>query len=1055
MTMLGQSAESDIVFDKTNQRVLSLDQLDGLSQPSVLSLAQDKLGYIWAATQSGLNRYDGVKFRQYFTDNEGLSGDAITSICDDVSRDWLWIGTKSGLSIYDYQHDTMVIVLKEQYPNIPSDNIIKVSCAVDGVYVATLQNGVYFIDAVTRNILINSDTTNARVYGQAVDSSGVYIATNSGIYYWTIKNNITVKLTNVKANSVLLDDDLLLFSQNDGHVYAYQINDSKLEPVWDLMISGTITHLVKNIIRAEERYILGSMMGVIFVSLDGVIIQRLKSSPLIPDTLSENNIESMLLDNANNLWLGTQISGLNYIKLGSTTLGHINRHTYPKSPLINDDMRSIVIDDRNNLWLGTSKGAFLYKDNEFSPLGKIYPALAKYDQLFISDVAVINNILWLLTLGDGIIAFDFDTKTVSLYLDSAPHSLFYNNIALYGDKIIVSSRGEGLLVYNEDIDDFHPFSFDAIDMIKDPFDLLVVGNELWFGTLGDGLYRYHNNVVERLTKDNGLSSNVIYMLASDNHGHVWVASSNGVTIIDNDFKVLQTFNKGDGLNSKAVWAIVNDNEGAMWLGTSAGLARIDIQTYEVTTFSLLDGVQSLEYNAGAAALSKTGRVFIGGINGFNQFMPNDVTDNQAPPMIMLTQVTVLGNTLDNNTVAVEHLKELKLSYQQDILSFNYTALNYSQYSIDFFYQIGGISSQWLKLNRGNNQINLMKIPPGQYQLSVYVQDDKKRRSVIHRLAISISPPWWWSNVSKLCYGLILLIFSVMFIKLKRRAYIHLETVVWQRTQQLSIKNDKLNNALTKLQQAQESLVESEKMASLGAVVAGVAHEINTPLGIVVTAVSYNRDELDKMQVQLEDKTLSLTKLTKSVAAQQQSYTLIWRNLTRAVDLITNFKKVAVDQSSEAARRINVKGNINDIINAIRSSHRHRDITVEVLGDDNVLTTTYPGPLYQIITNLVNNSLHHGFCHQTTGHINIEISQNNSHFTICYQDDGCGMTPEVLREIYEPFMTTKRNEGGSGLGMHIVYNLVTQVFKGEIKCRSTVDNGVTFMLILPFDSKLSV
>jgi len=1044
---------AQIHFDKTNQRVVVLDQRQGLSQSSVNSLAQDKLGYVWAATQSGLNRYDGDSFRQFFSDNEGLAGNFISNICDDATRDMLWIGTKSGLSVYDYKHDTLRNILKSDNPNIPSDVISRVSCSINGVYVGTQQDGIYFIDATTGDILVNDEISNTRIHQLSSDSSGVYMATASGIYHWNALNNITNMLSNSKANSILIDGNMLLFfTPIDDRVYAKRVAGQQLENGWDIGLSDGTNIMVSDMLRVNERYVLSTSFGLVEMSTEGQSLQWLQHNPLSEDSLSDNHIITSLLDRAGALWLGTQSGGINYLNLQGVKFGHVNRYTYPESPLSNDIMSSISVDENNTLWLGTAEGTFVFKDNQFTRLGERFPVLAKYDGAYVSQAVVIKNTLWLITLSDGIVAFNLETKQPkSYYNDTNNVTWLFNYIVEYDGKLIVSTRSNGLLAYDAGEDKFVPYLADHSNMTKVPYSLLVLGNALWFSSLGDGIFRYKDNILQKMDKIEGEPRQRFYMLDADNLGRVWATSANGVAIIDNNFEVIQEIKKGDGLNSDAVWSVVNDRQGAMWLGTSGGLTRVDQQNYEITNFSLLDGIQGLEYNVGAATISPSGRVFIGGSRGFNQFMPSDIQGFYDQPIILLNQVKVVGKSLKDQNVAVEHLKQLNLSYQQDILSFNYTALNFSRRAIDFYYKIDGLSSQWLKLDRGNSQINLMKVPPGKYQLAVYAQDDKNRRSTTAVLAFSISPPWWWSTVSKLFYTLSFLSLLIVFIYLKRRAYRHLETVVLQRTRQLSTKNNRLNDTLTKLQQAQDSLVESEKMASLGAVVAGVAHEINTPLGIVMTGVSYNRDALDDIQTQLQQKTLTQAALTNSMTAQQESYTLIWRNLSRAIELVANFKKVAVDQNSETTRHINVKEYISDVISAIASSFRRRSVTIGVSGDDNITTTTYPGPLYQIITNLVNNSLNHGFISDKQGHIEIEISRSNSHFYICYRDDGCGIAADILSEIYEPFMTTRRHAGGSGLGMHIVYNLVTQVFRGQIKCTSTVGDGVTFTLTLPFET----
>ncbi len=284
----------------------------------------------------------------------------------------------------------------------------------------------------------------------------------------------------------------------------------------------------------------------------------------------------------------------------------------------------------------------------------------------------------------------------------------------------------------------------------------------------------------------------------------------------------------------------------------------------------------------------------------------------------------------------------------------------------------------------------------------------------------------------------------------QRVNIDLEHRVEGRTRDLRLANEHLRRTLDDLRQAQKQLVESEKMAALGALVAGVAHEINTPLGIGVTASSHLQGETRRLLGLLASGEMKRSDLDSYLAAASESSELILRNLRRADHLVKSFKQVAVDQSTEDRRRIDLANYLDEILTSLQPRLRKTRHRVEIDCAEGIQLETYPGAIYQVVTNLVMNSLAHGFEHQEAGLIRIGVRAQDGDIVVDYRDDGCGMDDEVRRRIFEPFFTTKRGQGGSGLGMHILFNLVTRLLAGSVRCESTPGQGVHFVIRFPLE-----
>lgn len=258
----------------------------------------------------------------------------------------------------------------------------------------------------------------------------------------------------------------------------------------------------------------------------------------------------------------------------------------------------------------------------------------------------------------------------------------------------------------------------------------------------------------------------------------------------------------------------------------------------------------------------------------------------------------------------------------------------------------------------------------------------------------------------------------------------------------------LEENLVYLQNAQKNLVESEKMASLGRLVAGVAHEINTPIGVAVTAASHqNRSCKDFLKL-YESQQVKQEDFDEFIEMSQHTASIILDNLERAASLIQSFKSISVDQSTDDVRKINVKKYIDNIILSLKNEWKKTSHTVEIICPTEYVVEMKAGSLVQILNNLIENSLVHGFDEKENGHIVIEVQDAGTQMKLRYKDDGKGLSQEEKIKFFEPFYTTKRSEGGSGLGTHIIYNIVTQSLNGEIKILEDKNKGLGLEIQIP-------
>jgi PAS domain S-box-containing protein len=846
-----------------SQQRVQFDHLtveDGLSHPVIYDILQDRQGFLWFATEDGLNRYDGYTFKVYKPiqdDPDSLQAATIMSLIEDHHGN-LWVGTRGGgLSKFDpitetfttYQHDP-------DNPNSISGNMILFEALYEDaqgyIWAGTPLDGLNRLDPATDTFThYRHDPDNPNTIRPGVVTSlapalredgheGLWIGTINGLSKF---DPATETFTHYPHDP----DDPHTLSSND-------VNTLAVSPAGDVLWVGT-----KN--------------GLNRMDVETGQVTRYLHNPNNPNSVIWHEITSLCLKDDGTLWISTPV-GLDHFDPSSETFTHYQHNPADPTSLSNNIVHPILFDTTGALWVGTWGGGV----NHFDPSHykfKLYqhdptnPQSLSYNNvlgLHASD----EGIVWVGTWGDGLNRFDPQTETFTHYRHDPddPHSLSNNDVqTIYEDSqgvLWVGTWGGGLNRFDQktkrfthylhDPNDPHSLQHNSVRAIAEDAE-----GTLWIGTTYGGLNRFDRKT-ERFTSylpdptnphsiataniwDVFIDSNGIIWLGSgggierldpqteqftqyhhdpddphsfrgkvaiqiheDRQGIIWITSDAGLNRFDPQTEQFTHYTRQDGLPSDRVETILEDNEGMLWLGTSKGLSRFDPETETFHNYTMADGLQGDMFLYPAATRHPDGTLFFGGNNGLNAVHPDDITHNPHPPPVVLTDFQLFNESVPIGEDSLLHqsiwsLDHLTLSHHESRFTFEFAALSYTAPEENRYrYRLAGFEKHWNTTDSSRRFATYSSLPPGTYHLQVQGSNND---GVWNRegatLTITVLPPWWetWWFQSLV----FLLIGGVVLSLYKWRVY-----ATQQRNQQLTALVDERTRALRESERALTSLI---------------------------------------------------------------------------------------------------------------------------------------------------------------------------------------------------------------------------------------------------------
>lgn len=888
--------KAPLVFDK-----LSVE--DGLSQGNINDILCDNLGFMWFATQDGLNMYDGntIKiFKPEANNPFSLSNNVIKCIYED-KQNTLWVGTAGG-GLNKLDRKTLTFTHYKNNPNNPhsiSDNNVYTifEDSRNNLWIGTYGGGLNKMNRETGEFSYylhdknnkNSITGNS-IRSIAEDKNGtIWIGVDEGglCMFDTQTETFSCYLQNNLQNSISSNAVLRVFPASNGIIWigtwgggvnAFNPKTKK----FTIFVNDPNNH---NTINSNEIFDIyedreGNMYFTTRMGLDKYLIKEKKfihneNNPQNNKSISHNLISRLYEDKNGILWIGTEGGGLNKLDLNrknfhSLTIDHTNNNK-----LSGEDIFSLFEDTEGYVWIGTKGGGV----NRYNPqTGEFAYFLNKKIKGTIG-LTVIRAIdqdthgnLWLGTDGAGIIKMDKKTGAYTRYYHLEEKNSISNN-AVYaihceGTNIWIGTYGGGLDLLDTRTMIFTNYPINVSNSMKNVVLCIYKGHDkkLWIGTAGMGLLLFdkENHVLQTgekfLTNSTSFSNDVITTITQDSKSNLWIGTGGGgLDKLDLHKGILTNYTKKNGLPNEMITGIIEDNNNNIWISSNNGLSCLNPVSGYINNYTKEDGLQGSIFNLNSYLKTKEGKLYFGGINGVNYFHPDSILMNPHVPNAAITDIKVFNKSLrpceDCILKTAPYLaKEIELSYSDKIFSIEFAALHYVNPSKNKYkYMLEGFDSTWIETPANRRIASYTNLNGGTYTFKVMVaNNDGLWNKEELRLKIYIKPPFWKTNTFYIISGLIVLLSIIAIIKHREKKYkelqIELETKVKIRTEEINTQKEELQLINEQLNQQKEELRSQSEYL----------REINNKLVFQKEQLEIKQNELETTNQNLASKNILIT-----------------------------------------------------------------------------------------------------------------------------------------------------------------------------------------------------
>lgn len=1070
---------SSVLLFAQDYRFTHINASHGLSHNRVTSIYKDKTGFLWIATISGLNRYDGSTIKVYRhdpDDSTSLPHDDVRGVFESPDGKMCVI-TASGVCFYNPENETFShghLQLRNSF-GLPPESLRSIMKGNDGSFWFLVSDfGVVRYDPERKHSLHlkHSPDDTTTLSSNAVTA----IAQHPDNSYWLFHSNgilenlvpaksgfrivyrdrVFSKINDSNGNSylpgnILIDRDgdlWIYFANRPLGVFFYDVKTRNLRHINSRSVGATLT---KDIVTAMVQDNSGQIWiatdhgGINVLDKKTFSIRHIRSYPENENSLSQNSVTTMVRDDEGIIWVGTFKKGLSYYHENIRRFPLYNRYSEPYG-LPYEDINRLVEDDLGNLWIGTNGGGLIYfnrQNGKFTtyrhdPLNPNSLGSDVIVSLFIDD----EKKLWIGTYFGGLNCFDGKNFTRYNNDPADPKSLSGSSVwEILEDsqkRLWIGTLDGGLNLFDRKTKIFHRVQGHGETILYCPYISVLMedaGGNVWVGT-SDGIYvlKKDSGKFVRYYQDGNTPSTIldnnILCIHQDAKRRIWVGTAGGLSLFDKATETFRTFTRKDGLPHNTVITLLEDSAGNFWFTTPHGLTQMikaDSSVAMFKNYTEADGLQGKQFNDNAALRTRTGELIFGGPDGFNIFHPEDIGRNDQKPKVILTDFQLFNKSvrpmerIDGRVILNKSIVDqpsITLPSDMNVFSIEFAVLNFIQPENNVCrYKLEGFNDQWLVADGKSRKVTFTNLDAGEYIFRVMAaNNDGVWNEEGASLKIKVLPSFWKSQTAFVLYVLIVIFFLLVI----RRIIQEREKMRYavEREREQTLRARELDSMKTKF-------------------FTNVSHEFRTPLSLILSP-------LETLIAQARDD------------EQKRYFELMWRNGKRLLNLVNqllDFRKLEVYDIKLHPTQGDIIAFIRDTVSSFSDLSKKKDVSLHFNSQVTSLQTLFDhDKLEKILFNLLSNAFKFTLAPGEVFVLLKLINENKINFLeVSVRDTGIGISAEKKKRIFDRFYQndlprTVINQG-SGIGLSITKEFV-QMQGGTIHVESEPGKGSCFIVRIP-------
>lgn len=1017
-----------------------------LSSSLINHLYQDQRGFIWASTEFGLNKFDGMHFTHYKhidNDSTSLVNNHVRAVFEDSYQN-LWIRCLRGLMLYHPETDDFELIKMKGM--MGAVHVTSLTEMHNGEVWGTTAGDTIFRMNLSDKVMEPMNEINDKL--QLTTLNAIFEDAERNLWFSTETQGLVCY--NPKS------EEILRFSYPD--IPENSISAIEEDDKGNLFI-GTLTKGVCLYNKEKNKFIripyentqnlpikrLAFIDGKLLIGTDGKGVKtynpelhRIENFPInaIPFDLSTGKVHSILQDKDRNLWLGIFQKGIVFLPAHRERFEYIGHKLLYNNPIGSGCIMSIFKDADNHLWIGADNEGLFELDANHKLIRHYRPEdfPGSVSNTITSIFQDSDHNLWLGAYAKGLAMFDRKTGKCN-YIPQLLHEKIMNIIEDKHRTLYIATLGNGLYTYNLDTKVIRQYSVIRNEEsglpVNEPsnnwVNVLLCDREeqIWIGGYqGISCYAPKQNSFSKIEQI--VPGSVGYSLLEDKKGNIWAGTSSGLYHIEKKTQEVQRYTISDGLPNNIICAICEDKNQNIWVSTYNGISKFDKESQRFINYYVGDGLQGNEFTHGAFFHEKDGGIYFGGSDGITYFIPEQIIEKPRKNDVYITDFQVFNqpinkNTLSGNkpiiTTSVIDANVFRLSHQDNTFSIVFSTLRYDNpQQIKYQYRIKELGEEWQSTETGNNRVTYNKLPHGKYTFQVCATEHGNT-SEIRTVDIIITPPWYLSGWAYSIYSILcLLLISAIIIYIRSR--------IRQRQEMTERKH-------------QEEINEAKLQFFIN-----ISHEIRTPMTLIINPIE---------KLLSENKTSELNK----------TYLMIYRNsqrILRLVNQLMDMRKVDKGQMFMKFRETDIVGFIDDLTLTFEYAARQKNIRLAFIHEASLLKVWIDlNNFDKILMNLLSNAFKYT---PDNGEITITLTQGSDHtdgplknyFEITIEDTGIGLEEDKIERIFDRFYQINNgstyNNMGTGIGLHLTHSLV-QLHHGTISAENRKDcKGSRFIIRIP-------